>query len=103
MSNVIFDLAAQGLSTVKISKTLMRKFDFMISRWATLYILKKRDNPKPRRKTPQTFTDLHVHVMDFWLSINKDLTARNIQRKFLEEFQIKFSFSQITFYRRQLN
>ena len=40
--------------------------------------------------------------MDFWLHENKDLTARNIQSLFWEEFKVKFSLTQIRFYQRKM-
>ena len=102
MKNVIFDLADRGMSTVKICRTLKQEFDFAITRQAILYILKNRYNQRKRKKTVRKFTDLHCEIMDFWLHENKDLTARNIQSLFWDEFKVKFSLTQIRFYKRKM-
>ena len=102
MRNIILDLSDQGCSTVKICKTLQQEFDFKITRQAILYILKNRNKPTKRKETARKFTKLHTEVLDFWLSENRDLTAKNIQTKFWEDFKVKFSLTQIRFYKRKL-
>ena len=102
MKNIILDLSDQGCSTVKIYKTLQQEFDFKITRQAILYILKNRNKPTKRKETARKFTELHTEVLDFWLSENRDLTAKNIQTKFWEDFKVKFSLTQIRFYKRKL-
>ena len=103
VKNIIFDLGDRGFSTVKISTILKEEYNFNITRQGVLYVLKKRYVQCARKKPDRKFTDLHVQVLDFWLSENKDLTARNLQDKFWNEFQLKISRSQIRYYKRQLN
>lgn len=103
MKDIISDLKDQGYSSVKISVVLKNTLNFEITSQGIRDFLRRRKEAKARKTVPSKFNDIHKQCMNLWLSQNKDLSARDLQLKFLDEFQQTFSLSTIKEYRRQLN
>ena len=114
LKSVVLDMVRQGFSTVKISSALETIFGHKISRQGLLKFLKKRESvnypiedgkkgdPKVRLAR-RKFLPVHSQVLDLWLSKNKDLTARDVQRKFSRHMGVNFSIATIKFQRRHLD
>lgn len=103
IKDIILDLQCQGYNSVKISLTLKNILNFNVSPQGIRDFLRRNQVNKTRKTVPRKFRDIHKQCMNLWLSQNKDLTARDVQLKFVEEFHQTFALSTIKKYRRQLN
>ena len=88
---------------MKISLTLKNILNFNVSPQGIRDFLRRNQVNKTRKTVPRKFRHIHKQCMNLWLSQNKDLTARDVQLKFVEEFHQTFALSTIKKYRRQLN
>ena len=93
MKIIILDMFAKGLSTVQIARALKTMCGYTITRQGLFKFGKRQANlvkassinhgPKTFcRFATRKFLPIHRQVLDLWLSKNKDLTARDIQRTF---------------------
>ena len=113
LKRVILDMFTKGLSTVKIARVLKTMSGYTITRQGLLKFLKRQENimtassnnangGKACRLVSRRFLPVHSQVLDLWLSKNKDLTARDVQRKFSSAMGVNFSLTTIKLQRRKL-
>lgn len=105
MQSVILDMFSQRLSTIKIACALKTIYGYTITRQGVLKFIKRHGNSvagEARKRPSRKFLPVHSQVLDLWLSKNKDLTARDLQKRFSCRMGVNFSLSVIKVQRRKL-
>ena len=90
--NIILVLKRLGKTSGQISQTLSDVYGYSVTRFGVYkFIRRTYSGCKDRKPRGLKFTDDHRKVMNLWMSQNKDLAARDIQKLFQKDMDICFS------------
>ena len=103
VQRIVLRYHREGLSSVQISRKLLREHEISFSRQAILKFVKRKNNPVSRKKPQRKVLDTHYQFLQVWLTENSDQTARELQRRFSHVFGLKISVAQVKLMRKRLN